>query len=158
MLKLVTWNTSDFDSFEKALQFHELNILCDVYLGEGDPLLSLMQSLDNVVSAFISTCQMCGKENQSLGVAHYTPMGGIDKLLFLHSYDDCDWVEYTQSMKQVTVTVTLAVVLEVDRNLSTEDICDIIKKGSFIDIDIVGDERVNTVEVSDILNITATNI
>lgn len=56
-------------------------------------------------------------------------------------------------MKQVTCTLTLSVVLEVEDTLTTNEITNLIKHNSTIDIDI-DSTNVNIVEVSDIIDIT----
>lgn len=60
-------------------------------------------------------------------------------------------------MKQVTCTLTLSVVLEVEDTLTTTEITNLIKHNSTIDIDI-DSTKVNIVEVSDIIDITEVNI
>ena len=60
-------------------------------------------------------------------------------------------------MKQVTCTLTLSVVLEVEDTLTTNEITNLIKHKSTIDIDI-DSTTVNIVEVSDIIDITEVNI
>ena len=60
-------------------------------------------------------------------------------------------------MKQVTCTLTLSVVLEVEDTLTTTEITNLIKHKSTIDIDI-DSTTVNIVEVSDIIDITEVNI
>ena len=60
-------------------------------------------------------------------------------------------------MKQVTCTLTLSVVLEVEDTLTTNEITNLIKHKSTIDIDI-DSTKVNIVEVSDIIDITEVNI
>lgn len=56
-------------------------------------------------------------------------------------------------MKQVTCTLTLSVVIEVDDTLTTNEITDLIKHNSTIDIEI-DSTKVNIVEVSDIIDVT----
>ena len=161
MLKLVTWNTDSFDSFENANKNGEVTILCDVTLSDTfDIPLALTQDLDSVVRTFIRTCNLCAQENQSLGVANYDEKV---ELRYLYSYDDCNWMEYIPT-KQVTVTFSLSVVLAVDTNVTNQDIVNLIKKHANIDVELFDNDEarcVDVVEVSDIidvLNIIETNI
>lgn len=106
MLKLVTWNTDDFNSFGEAYLNGGVNSLCEVNVHDDDMLLALFQDLDDVVNTFRNACNMFNQENQALGVAEYTMT--TCGLCYLYSYDDCNWkampVKAPDTFKQVNVS------------------------------------------------------